>query len=68
MGGACSARERRRNLCFLVREREGKWHLGRHRRRWEDNIEMELRKIGLEDVNWNHLVGSVNTVMNIRFL
>jgi hypothetical protein len=30
--------------------------LGRLRRRWEDNIKMDLREIGLEGVNWIHLV------------
>jgi len=27
----------------------------RPRRRWEDNIRMDLREIGWEDVNWMHL-------------
>jgi hypothetical protein len=47
--------------------------LGRHRRRWEDNIRMDLREIGWEDVNWIHLAQDrdqwravVNTVMNLR--
>ena len=29
---------------FLVAKPEGKRRLGRPRRRWEDNIEMDLRK------------------------
>jgi hypothetical protein len=29
--------------------------LGRHRRRWEDNIKMNLREIGLGDTDWIHL-------------
>jgi hypothetical protein len=32
----------------LVGRREGKRPLGRHRRRWEDNIKMELREIGID--------------------
>jgi hypothetical protein len=47
--------------------------LGRPRRRWEDNIEMDLREIGFGDVNWIHWAQDrdrwqalVNTVMNLR--
>jgi hypothetical protein len=43
------------------------------RRRWEDNIGMDLREIGREGVDWIHLAqdrdswrGLVNTVMNLR--
>jgi hypothetical protein len=31
---------------ILVGKPEGKRPLGRHRRRWEDNIRMDLREIG----------------------
>jgi hypothetical protein len=31
---------------------EGKRPLGRHRRRWEDNIKMDLREIGWGVVDW----------------
>jgi hypothetical protein len=34
---------------------EGKISLGRGRRRWEDNIRMDLREIGWEGVDWMHL-------------
>jgi hypothetical protein len=37
-------------------ELEGKRPLGRPRCRWEDNIEMNLRKMGLNSVTWIHLV------------
>jgi hypothetical protein len=47
--------------------------LGRPRRRWEDNISMELREGEWEDVDWMRLVQDgdqrrslVNTVMNLR--
>jgi hypothetical protein len=40
---------------FLVGCPEGKRLLGSSRHRWEDNIEMNLREIGLEDVDWIHL-------------
>jgi hypothetical protein len=40
---------------ILVLEPEGKRSLGRHRHRWEDNIKMDLREIGLKGVDWIHL-------------
>jgi hypothetical protein len=40
---------------ILVGKLEGKRPVGRHRRRWEDNIRMDLREIGWEGVNWIHL-------------
>jgi hypothetical protein len=40
---------------ILAGKREGKRPLGRRRRRWEDNIRMDLGEIGWEDVDWLHL-------------
>jgi hypothetical protein len=47
--------------------------LGRPRCRWEDNIKMDLREIGINGANWIHLAqdrvqwgGFVSTVMNLR--
>jgi hypothetical protein len=58
---------------ILVGRPEGRRPLGRPRRRWEDNIKMDLRKTGFGDVDWIHWAqdrGSwralVNTVMNLR--
>jgi hypothetical protein len=52
---------------------EGKRPLGRTRRRWEDNIRMDLREIGWGGVDWIDLAQDrdqwralVNTVMNLR--
>jgi hypothetical protein len=52
---------------------EGKSLLGRPRHRWEDNIKMELREIGINGANWIWLGQDrvrwrafVNTVMNLR--
>jgi transcription termination factor 2 len=39
----------------LVRRPEGKRPLGRPRRKWKDNIKMELREIGINGVNWIRL-------------
>jgi hypothetical protein len=36
----------------LVGRPEGKRPLGRPRRRWEDNIKMDLRERGINGVNW----------------
>jgi hypothetical protein len=34
---------------------EGKRPLGRPRRRWEDNIKLDLREIGIDGVSWIRL-------------
>jgi len=36
----------------LVEKPEGKRQLGRPRRRWEDNIKMDLREVGCGDMDW----------------
>ena len=38
--------ERRDIYRILVRKPEGKGQLGRSRRRWEDNIKMDLQEVG----------------------
>jgi hypothetical protein len=52
---------------------EGKRPLGRLRRRWEDNIKVDIREIGIDEENWIQLArdrvqwrACVNTVMNLR--
>jgi hypothetical protein len=39
----------------LVGRPEGKRPLERPRRRWEDNFKMDLREIGIDEVNWIRL-------------
>jgi hypothetical protein len=39
----------------LVGKTEGKKPLGRHRRRWEDNKNMDLREIEIDGANWIQL-------------
>jgi hypothetical protein len=58
---------------ILVGRPEGRRPLGRPRRRWKDNIKMDLRETGFGDVDWIHLARDrdtwqalVNTVMNLR--
>jgi len=41
-----SMRETRNAFRILVGKPEGKRPLGKHRRRWEDNIKMNLREMG----------------------
>jgi hypothetical protein len=57
----------------LVGRPEGRRPLGRPRRRWEDNIKMDIREVGWEDMNWIELGqyrdrwrALVNAVMNLR--
>jgi hypothetical protein len=56
----------------LVGRPEGKKPLGRPRRRWEDNIKMDLGEIGIDGANWIQLAQDrvqwrnfVKTVMNL---
>ena len=57
----------------LVGKPEGKRPLGRPRRRWEDNIKMDLQEVGGSCGDWIELAQDgdswlelVSTVMNIR--
>jgi hypothetical protein len=58
---------------LLVGKSEGKRPLGRPRRRWVDNIKMELGEVGWSDVHWiglakdrNRWRALVNSVLNLR--
>jgi len=57
-----------------VRKPEGKRPLGRHRRRWEDNIKMDLQDVGCGVMDWIELAQErdswralVNVVTYLRF-
>ena len=57
----------------LVRKREGKWPLGTPRRRWEDNIKMDLQEVGCGGMDWIDLAQDrdgwwalVTAVTNVR--
>jgi hypothetical protein len=53
MGRACSTNEEERNVYrILVGKPEGKRSLGRTIRRWVDNMEMVLREIVWDDMDW----------------
>jgi hypothetical protein len=54
---------------------DGNSPLGAHKWRWEDNIEMDLRKIGLCGMDWIHLAqdkdqwcAPANMVRNLQIL
>jgi hypothetical protein len=57
----------------LVGKHEGKRPLGRPRRRWEDNIKMDLQEVGCEDMDGIELAQDrdrwwvfLNAIMNLR--
>jgi hypothetical protein len=57
----------------LLRKPEGKRPLGRHRRRWEDNINVDLQEMGYEVMDWSELARDrdswqalVKAVMNFQ--
>ena len=74
MGGACGAYGggERGAQGVLVGKPEGKSPLGRPRRRWEDNIKMDLQEVGGGCGDWMELAQDrdrwralVSTVMNL---
>jgi hypothetical protein len=75
MGGACSTNGEKRNAYrLLVGKPEGRRPLGRSRRRWVDNIRMDLVEVGWGDVDWigvtqnrNKWRALVNSVLNVSW-
>jgi hypothetical protein len=65
--------EKKNSFMLLVGKAQGKRPLGRPRRRWVDNIRMDLEEVGWGDVNWiglaqdrNRWRALVNSVLNLR--
>jgi hypothetical protein len=65
-----------RNACIFVRNSEEKRPLGKPRRRWYDNMKMNLKEIRCEDRLLAGLTGTeqgpvrqalLNTVINLQF-
>ena len=64
----------RRGVCrVLVRKPEGNRPLGRPRRRWEDNIKMDLQEVGCGGMDWMELAQDMdwwralaNALINLR--
>jgi len=75
VGGTCSTTEESTDLYrVLVGKPDGKGPLGRTRRRWQDNIKMDLQEVGCEGTEWIDLTQDrdrwralVKAVMYIRF-
>jgi hypothetical protein len=72
-GHAARMGERRNAYRILVGKPEGKRPLGRPKRRWVDNIKMDLREEGWDGRDWIDLAQDrdqrrayVNAVMNLR--
>jgi hypothetical protein len=74
MDRPCSTNGEKRNIYrLLVEKPEGKRPLGRPRRRWVDNIRMDLGEVQWGDVDWiglaknrNRWRAVVNSVLNLR--
>ena len=62
-------------LAILTSKPAGKRPLGRPRRRWEDNIRMYLKEMGINTRNWvdspqdiDYCMALVNAILNLRVL
>ena len=73
MGHVARMGERRGEYRALLGKPEGNRLLGRHSRRWEDNIKMDLQEVGSGGMDWIELAQDrdrwraiVNVVMNLR--
>ena len=76
MGKSCSLNGRGQECCqnfnrYTYRKKD----LGRPRRRWEDNISMDIKEIGIFPRNWVDLAQDgdywralVNAALNLRVL
>jgi hypothetical protein len=76
MAAVCSKYGERRGLYnVLIRKHEEKRPPGRPRRRWEDNIMMDLSEVRCGDMDWidqsqdrDRWRALVNAVMNLQVL
>jgi hypothetical protein len=74
MSRACSTNGEKENAYrTLVEMSDGKRPLGRPRRRWVDDITVDLREIGWDGVEWIDMAEDrdqwralVNTVLNLQ--
>ena len=73
MGHVAHMGEGRDVYRFLMGKPEGRRPLGRPRRRWEDNIKMDLQEVRCGGIDWIELAQErdrwralVNVVMNLR--
>ena len=74
MGGACSTYGAGAvHTGYWWETSEGNKSLGRPKRRWEDNIKMDLQEVGCRGMDWKDVTQDrdewralVNAVMNVR--
>jgi hypothetical protein len=58
--GACSTHGKDEECIYeYSREAEGRVSLGRAKPRWEDNIDMNLKAVEVEDVEWTLLAQDI---------
>jgi hypothetical protein len=74
VSGTCGTHGEGGVYTVLVWRPEEKRLLGRPSVRWENNMKIDLRDIGIDGVNWIRLAQDriewrvfVNTLMNLRF-
>ena len=72
-GHVARMEESRSAFKILTGKPSGNRPLGRHRRRWEDNIRTDQKEIGINAGNWVHLAQDrdywralVNATLNLR--
>jgi hypothetical protein len=72
-GHVARIEKRRGDYRVLVWKPEGKGPLGRPRRRWEDNIKINLQELGCGDMDWTDVAQDrdrwrafVNAVKNVQ--
>jgi hypothetical protein len=72
-GDVARLREKRSEYIMLTGKPEGKRPLGRTKRRWVDNIRVDLGETRWDDVDWIDMAQDrdqwrdlVNTLMNLR--
>jgi hypothetical protein len=64
MSEACSTQGSDKNAYkILGGKTEGNRALGRRRRRWDDDINIYFKQMGLEDVDWVHLAQYMDPVV-----
>jgi hypothetical protein len=73
MGRACSTNGAKRNVYRILVGKPEEGPLGRSRRRWVDNIKIDLREMRWDGMDWIHVAQDrdrwralVNAVMNFQ--
>ena len=73
-GHVARMEESRSAFKILIGKPTGKSPLGRSRRRWKDNIRMDLKEIGIDTRNWvdsaqdrDYWRALVNAALKLRF-